>query len=570
MRHVVVFVLLLLLASPGAVGWGAKGFREPDTVRDVKDGYMHLTPPTGGNPVYFNGFLAQGRGPQGECVLGPVWPVGRATLECDANGCPRMVLNFVAPGCVTPSLGIPSATGGASYTPYPPQPMALLGVWRDCNEDGYIGYGDLGLWEYRTQVLLGKTTVCPTQPTPSRIPQNWHPSHNDGVWVREFLPIGWNDWGFTDASGKEWDPNIFDLNDSESRVWADWGLPDGKPGTSCYVYPVPSGTLRQSGGFVEWADCLADFRVTDSLNGSAGTVDSTPAGQISFKDAPRNQSGSASILNQRNPWGSIEDDPYVETCNNEHAVLVEADPVLGWKHTLKLPTPGATHADGSVAGQLRESYYHNTWMSCETDDYAYFQLVIAELPYRVESASQNKIGARSQTDFAFHYYAGSKPGFLVPLGKPTPTDLGARFAMPEGLWRADAASAFARPPLVARDRVDPAPVQHLTYYASVSDTAEANYGLDIIGTPSIYGSEACGTAIGRNQPVQKDWACDPFAWWPEGSMPTTGWTSTGTYGVRVGMGYNLRDVDCFDASVDALRNEGIHAGTPTGTQCDFA
>src|SRR5439155_20516801 len=129
--------------------------------------------------------------------------------------------------CVGPSVS-PNVGALGTATPLDPYtPMAVLGVWKDCNEDGYIGYGDQGLLEYRSELLALSSSVCPPRSTPidpttGRVPYDWFPSHNDGSWVRELLPIGWDRQGLS-ITGQPYDLNIYDINDSGARVWADDG-----------------------------------------------------------------------------------------------------------------------------------------------------------------------------------------------------------------------------------------------------------------------------------------------------------------------------------------------------------
>lgn len=601
MRPSIVLAVVLLGASPLAAAWGAKGFVEPDTRPDREDGFMWTTDPptTNERRVYFNGFLAQGRGAHAECSTNLV-PFGDLVANCDpAGGCAE---NFAFPStpCYGPTLGLGSGLAGFQHAPYPLQPYAVLGVWRDCNQDGYIGLGDQGLWEYRAE-LLTTPGVCPRQSDPSRIPRHWYPSHNDGAWVRELLPLGWDQWGRLDPTGAPSDANVYDLNDTQARVWADWGLPDAASRSTCNVTPPPRDTLRQTGGMVEWTDCFLDFRLTKGVN-SLDALDATPAGQLTFRDKPYDQSQSQSGLNQRNPWGTNADDPIVETCGGR-IVLLGADgsrpSITGWEFGLNHPGFPSAHTDGSLAGQTRESYYHMPWMACDGNQAA-LQVQASEAPYRLESDKANQVGARRQSDFAFYHYADARPAPpFAGAHRATPDDLGPRALSPNGLWRADGAAALTRPPLVTRETVDLAPVQYITYYASVGAFAISEYQLRLPGSRGLYGAGACAGGGGAGAPERDGWACDPGAWWPGNSVPryaklggeghtapvddpgtenddpgsdatcrNTGQRCT-PIGVRIGHEYALRDVDCFDEATPAQREEGLTLGAITNQRCDY-
>lgn len=127
-----------------------------------------------------------------------------------------------------------------------------------------------------------------------------------------------------------------------------------------------------------------------------------------------------------------------------------------------------------------------------------------------------------------------------------------------------------------------APVQYVTSYVSLSSTAISAYGLVLPhgATTGIYGAENCGTAMSG---VVNGWRCDPHTWWPGACQlgydccntdPNGGYAckvliegvpSDGS--VDVGHPYNLRDVDCYDTSVDGARQAGVSYGTLTGTSC---
>jgi hypothetical protein len=81
------------------------------------------------------------------------------------------------------------------------QPVAMLGYWRDCNADDYVGSAALRASDYPVGGV--STSIC----GPGS-------AYNDGIFIHEFLPIGPNPsmvWG---------------VNDTAAIVWADWASPE--------------------------------------------------------------------------------------------------------------------------------------------------------------------------------------------------------------------------------------------------------------------------------------------------------------------------------------------------------
>ena len=106
--------LAAVLCAPAGVaaGWGSYGSAEPDTHYDRDGGTMWTDAPGAtSDRVYFNVYAAQG--PDN------VAAVNSATLGSRLFGSPL-------------------------YATFD----ALLGVWADCNHDGYVGLGDTGALEY--------------------------------------------------------------------------------------------------------------------------------------------------------------------------------------------------------------------------------------------------------------------------------------------------------------------------------------------------------------------------------------------------------------------------------------
>lgn len=181
-RTLLALALAATLATPTAVAtwYGLGGSPEPDTERDRADGAMWEYPDyAGGGKVYFDAVLVSTG-----IALNP------NNLDLDAE-----------PGIVA-------------------LPVALLGVWTDCNGDGFIGVAALGGLDYRAEMLLDDA-ICP-QGSPH------HYADDTGRWIAELRAIG----PYADCLGcsDRYNPLLGrtptpDLNDTQARVWGDFGLP---------------------------------------------------------------------------------------------------------------------------------------------------------------------------------------------------------------------------------------------------------------------------------------------------------------------------------------------------------
>ena len=565
LRHVSL-ALAFLLALPAASGaWAVKGAYEPDTVYDLA-GMMQLEPDVDTrNPravVYLNGFAGTG-----------------ATFSTSLN--PNVA-------------SLASNVAGAPFLP-----VAMFGIWRDCNGDGYVGHGDQGLLEYRAE-LLEDARVCPPVPDPAS--PAWR-AHNDGRWVVELMPIGYDD------ITTEIDENPLNVNDTTARVWADWGLPGDPPGLACATHPAPYGTFRSTGGLLRWLDCFAGFRATRAATTAA---DAAGAPELGFSDAePDRPDESASPLNRPNPWGAEGDRAAVvvfDCADREEVVLSDpTDPGdgTGRLHTVSVPgTPLAltltdsrgrlydetvsmptlaVDPEGSAAGTVNETQAGAD--DCDRGDQDETVDVDgrragsdAGAPYALEGPNEpvSPYAPRSRTDFAFTFEEGARgTGVLAgALGARTRDDGGLGLTSVTGLWVATSSAVAGRNAYVGRQDLEAERVSHLTYYAAMDPGLAEDLALTLplgLGT-NVYGVDACGLA------------CDPSLWWrgPGGEdvtprdarlgvdeeNPTVPSASDATrIGVRVGQRYQMRDVDCYDASFSAARASGLQWGALTSTAC---
>lgn len=627
-RFTVTLAASLLLLTPVAVAsWGFKGSFEPSTTRDANDGWMNKNPdvsPVTGNTqagnahkVYFNGFVTASN-------LG--MPINPSTYD-----------------------------SRLAYAPNVYRLMGMMGVWKDCNKDNYVGLGDNGLMEYRSELLLD-TSVCKPQAIPDPIPFNWFPVHNDGQWVHELVPISW-----TNASAEEWgDQNAFNLNDNGSRMWADFTLPESlAPGASCGINPQPAGTMHSTGGMLWFADCLTSYRVTDNSNAALGggqvrvgvpnlaflppppppVIVTSPVNanalagrQVTFGDKPREQYASQSILNQKTQWGEESDGSFVEAwdCTQPQlasVVVPMTQPATtgnGYIINVSAPrtTPG-TSTTGSPSGTANStasgfdecsrsttpSPQGNGLPGVATHDHA--GGVAARLPYTNEGGVN--VPVKRNPDDWFTPVETSRPSqaFSPLLGRGAPNDGGTGAIAPfvplayterdlptgdkviverwavasDDYWQGR--TNWIATPGVNRADLDNvvARVQNWTYYASISPTAIAQFGLTMPkgGALGVYGTDQCLGQIGVGQPVRNGWDCAPANWHVDAagkdieprstflgrhSPGESDTLATGVkFGTRVGATYNLRDIDCYDQSVGPARDNGVSWGTLSGTRC---
>jgi hypothetical protein len=573
----------MVVASPLVyASWGMNGSSEPDTPHDVKDGWMFLNPDTSPDPtvnkVYFNGFMSAN---QGGFLVG---------LAGGWSGNPNLA---------TAHTAIPLV----EYDEY-----AILGVWKDCNRDGFVGLGDQGLWEYRSTLLLD-TSVCPAQSVPNPIPANWMPVHNDGEWVHELTPITW----YAPSEGVI---DFFAIHDNGARVWYDTGMPDvGGGGRNCWLNP-PTGSMHSTGGILWWADCIDGYQVTDTIDTVAAV---NPAlAPLSFSDHPRDQYNSKSVLNQPNPWGSESDpsDAQAWDCSKPQLANEQATDPTGTLGTvyLNLSTPNVPPTvtkGGTPAGTANATASGLDRCDRRTDTIgggrggaAANAPYVLEAPVTEASAKITSSGVLAapetynrpftclgdldtypivdaHVDHQCNVHSTTPAGPVSlntnlgsPTGAGTPPGFGQHFTTMDGVWFDG--STWTSPGALGTS-------SH-TYYAYVSPAAVSQYGLQLPKgtTTGSYGAEFCGTATTGDL---NGWDCNAKDWWldtggkdaswrspylgadPSLTAPCTPGNTTfdgedsgpGSRGcVEIspypGSPYNLRDVDCYDYSNDQLRH----------------
>lgn len=272
-RTTLLLVVALLAASlvplanagHGERGWGHRGTNEPDTLHDVVDNLMFEEHDTDGDAsvrkVYFNG---------------------------------QRVILFTS---YNPNL---AATGSRHQTPGETTFTAMLGIWKDCDGDGYVGASEYGLQEYRSELLLSDG-VCPATPPgacpppPGGCSAGYLYPHNDGSWVRELIWIGST---ANRGNGGPIAANPTYFAAPGTQLWGHYGLPGEAPATVCSI--TAGWSTRSTGYMMKWADCHMGYRGTATLNDVQDDT-GAPVGDWDQEDIEH----SPSTLNLENPAHAI-------------------------------------------------------------------------------------------------------------------------------------------------------------------------------------------------------------------------------------------------------------------------
>ena len=557
----IVLALTFAMLPLGTADWGSRGSLEPDTSYDRNSGYMFVDPDTSGSSarkVYFNAWAGAG----------------------------GALLNTANPN---------SAAADTTVLMAPHRPMAVLGIWKDCNKDGYMGMSENALYDYPS-ALLGDTSICP--PTPGD-----NLAHNDGEMVRELIPIG-PDPNF----GEESDANVHNFPD-DTVMWVDFKLPGDSADPSCPLTPVPAGTLDTTGGFLRYVDCIDNWRVTGTWNTVAHLAG---LDEYAFDDAPKEQPGqSSSPLNRGNPYGQDEDARIVSAFDCSAEPMRHHDDTGATRQNILItdPTGGELGAvfgpdgetrvylnltdqdynvnisgqprgvptvnpDGSLAGTVNETE-SSLGGDCNTTEEkncggsnsltgAIFlgrdQHTNGDI-YCWSQAEGNRLVAptgRSEVNNRMFFSESDAVGAAGAIIQDPTVFLGLPTRL-EGFWVGQTSYLASRNPLVNIDTFLPKEVSYFTHYVQLGANATSQLTLPT-STLGIYGHEWCSRS--QDPAENGGFVCDPDAWIADANgngnledEPKAGWA------------YHLRDIDCYDTSASGARDAGVHWGVVTGTAC---
>lgn len=563
MKHKLTLGAILVaatLAAPAALAdWGGIGTSEPDTTYDAAGGYMYADADASpsGQRVYFNGYAEQ----------------------------------YPAPGY----RDNPNSAhlGSRILSPNLMSQDAILGVWKDCNADGYIGLSDTSFAVYAA-AIVDVTAICPAGG-----------DFNDGTWVREFLTIG------NTASAN--------LRDDEAQVWADVGEPGGDVHFDCPHEPLPWGTTGSTGGVLMWADCFTAFTITQTFNTAvtmAGQDDlafddpyhperecDSPAQQDIplwgnpqrdnfcgtdsygvFKEETPNQSGTAFDCSAE-PAAGVRDPTAAEGEQGDLSRVVVDDPTTadededvarnltddeGWYVAIGTPAPSLDNPTGSYYQLLNQTEnYHCGHAGLRT---LVMQNFVGERLFgsglETNFAATNPADGKRIVDFPMSFSSGVVGTAGVTVGERQVGDTTIRETrvdqpvQPLAHWNGQ--FVYLSPTYnggTVRNDLSPVGSYYVSLYArvGVNTTSVASTPSNAVG---LYASEVC--AASSDEKVG-NWDCNEENWyrtdlggyaWPSGKVADN--DQVFAYGPPVvpGVSYHLRDVDCYDGSV--ARDSGVY------------
>lgn len=493
MRPIVTtLAFALLLAAPAAAEWSAYGSFEPDTPYDDGEVMWSAPAPAGELRVYFHGFT----------VSPSATPAGK-------------------PG-VNPNVAL-------LHTQIEPvaseRHTAQLGIWVDCNEDGYVGLAETAAREYSAQLLLGSRCPSATGPTTS-----WTAgAHNYNGWVSELVPII--------NVGSSLDTRYY--RDDDARVWADFHRPDERPfQRTCRLTTFERGTMETVGGMLNFVDCYQDL--LGPWNAAVRTI-GDPAG-LSFSDEDDARSGSVGRLWLFGPEGSEHAAVATVDCSTPATLAVGSVRVR--PPSPRLGEAASDPTQTTIAGQFNQTM--EEWTDdCDASNDNGHDL------YENFETDINGVNPNNKTAPNWHLAPeivarGAAPFLVVGAGSSgTPQDAG--LSIGGTRWVAESGYLNKMGPSTLRMDLESGsagigPAYWLTYYARVGASTAARGHL-LPGAGGVYGSSFCA---GQEEGIHDGWNCDPDEWWrnPDGSFhpekarrPHVGWP------------YQLRDVDCQDGRV---------------------
>lgn len=570
-------IALLMVASGAGASWMGAGGMEPSTSWDKDRLLMYAgadTNATGPHRIYFQAFQS----------------VEQLTLN--------------------PNV---AALDGRVLWPGAAHHRAMLGAWRDCNRDGYIGLAESAVQDYLAKSLLD-ASVCP----PGSL-------YNDGAWISEMIGIGMVDpCEYPRADGTrsalcetipEYHANERVFYANGTMVWADLGTPESIPQAECPTAPLPPGTTSGTGALLQYLDCQDGRRVATAVNGA--DADGTRGLRFEDVDHPERSSSRLNVIFPASLFGGPRGAGLLEAGSREPAARAwdcdrprestVDDPSGGGLSAITLADPTGNRLTGRqpavpVVGSVTLFADHDGNSATPgqrriplADDGAYAWIPAADpsldaptgswwdasehaldgprgdcdpdtmSPLRpgapgplIEGGSSQIDEARKdRTSLAFTFYDGHRGlneriDFL--LGPTAPSDLGLLYRRHDRggagpIWSADAATA-QDPQLVTRGSLEPTGGIHWTYYAKLGTSAtEAGFRAPGGLDTRVYGKEGC-----EGQSQDRDgWVCDPARWWKDGLGKDVRprYLEGVAYAPVPGDRYHMRDVDCYDGHAAA-------------------
>ncbi|MEA3198667.1 MAG: hypothetical protein QOE90_95 [Thermoplasmata archaeon] len=565
MNRIVMFCAVAVAAAmcvpAGVASWGSWGGSEPNTKYD--DGsYNYLSAPgSATDHVYFNTF--------------------------------EVGLLAGAPANPAPGLGSrlqPAVTESWA---------ALMGVWVDCNGDGFIGLATTGQVEYRADVSAAaghavSTTLCPDVTDSAA---NAGKIHNHGGWITELIPIAPGvdaSYGHQTADDMANVSNYRMIVDPSAKIWGDGGQPGAAfAGSAGCTYIFGSGQPQHTGGVLTHVNCLT---------GAFSRADATLAAHDLPTIEPLYAPGGPADVQQpggeesQNSIVSGEFDCSAPPAVDEHRTVDDPTGIVGPSYvnvTVYQPGTPSVNPSGNVPGTINETneelgptitgddcnpsddYGHDTYGAVEepgTDsgsatvkDSSDFYFTFGQPGGRGSCDTQTPTQFTDSLTSWFVQFGGDGlglPGVDEPVIVPgvtcgQPTDAGAPAVMWPASEPSDAWQEFyiivpypgTSTGAVRVNTESSMPSATVTPTPAAWDSWYAFTGASGVTTPgaSTYGTEPCEANIGAGAPADHGWNCDPAAWNVDAAtgQKVADYQQLGA----VGDTYNLRDVDCTDNTV---------------------
>ena len=493
-----------LMSQPAAAEWFAHGNYEPDTPYDTAQWMWQDAPGSATNRLYFS-------------VI---------------SGYNAAVISFGKP-TINPNVGVIHTR---TETPTLEIQHGFLGVWVDCNKDGYMGHFESALREYSSALLTDKS-LCPETPGPTT---SWTAgAHNYNGWVSEYVPI-------IDASTN------FDARayvDPDAHIWGDFDRPDEHPlERNCPTTSFPRGALQTTGGVLSYLDCRMDI-----LGPSNFVMESIgdPL-DLTFSDEDNASTGR---LGQVWLWGDPSTDRAAVS-----AVDCDETPTSVGPVDIRTPAPTLLPASNdptriSVGGQVNQTHEELAPNDdCDTSNDGGREVMEFGI-FSIEDADFNSVNPNRKTEANWNFNVapaqrGAAPFIAGPSSGRSgiPQDAGTGIGGTH--WLSDSIWTKFGPRTVRYDldssSVDIAGAYWLSFYAQVG-TATTGRNFVAPGSGSgEYGSWACGD---HTSGIHEGWNCDVDAWYRnlDGSVPYNIYDLA-----KPGWLYQFRDVDCYDGAIEDL------------------
>lgn len=439
--------------------------------------------------------------------------------------------------------------------------LALLGVWNDCNGDGYVGLAETAVREYRSEVLTAaQLAACPAE-SKAEIKVAGRPV---GTLIIEFITIGREGLGVQDPRS---------IVDPAALVWGDEGKPapdaddiefttPGQAPRACGVGGLggPKGTYDTVGGVLDNAECITGRQGIAVWN---AVVPGILGDQYEFTGDTYDQPGHP--VGDRDTFGRDDKrgNSYVFVSDCSKAPIVDLGTVLGSDRNGHGPRPPRTqptvNPNGNVAGTYNETY-ESSVQNCKTQAEGDAQADFDREFYDQLEGSSGANGAQSAlgkvaADFNFVYKEMSRSA--IPCGpvffsqdcgvSPFNGPLGSSTVGQNSFWSAGE-PLFSGPLGTFSTRAAAegrfANATYYTFYAAVGGPSLLKG--DTPGGAGEYMSAFCGSG-GYEQTGSTQYHygvnCNKNQW-NLGGDGTIQFTQA-----YPGLGYQFRDVDCFDGSM---------------------